>query len=111
MPLQSFAMQLGGGHALVENGLLHELEHDHGIEHHHDEDGSVHYDDSDESKEHVQHHCASPCHFLLTGMTSPVVNPGGQGEAPRSAQSFVPDPDLEDPERPPVFAPGTATGG
>lgn len=111
LPLQSFAMQLGGLHALVESELMHEIDHEQGIGHHHDDDGSVHYDDSDESAEHVQHDCAGPCQCLLPDTSKLAAPQGMPGESPLPFTSFIPDPDLEDPTRPPVQAPGLAAGG
>jgi hypothetical protein len=111
LPLQSFAMQLGGLHALVEAGLQHEIAHDQGVEHHHDDNGAVHYDDSDESSEHVQHDCAGPCQCLLPEAAAASPPERLQGELALIRLAHIPDPDLEDPERPPVFAPGLTAGG
>jgi hypothetical protein len=98
-------------HTQVANGLLHELHHEQGIDHHHEDDGSIHYDASEESKEHVQQQCTSPCQFLLPGTATVAAHQLPPDALPPARATFIPDPDLEDPERPPVFAPGTTAGG
>jgi hypothetical protein len=111
LPLQGFAMQLGGLHSLVDSSLSHEIDHQQRVEHHHDDDGTVHYDSSEASAEHIQHDCAGPCQFLIPD-DAPAAQPKRmQGEAPLARPSHLSNPDLEDPERPPVPAPGLAAGG
>lgn len=110
LPLHSFAMQLGGVHALIGSGLVHEVVHDQGIEHHHDQDGSIHYDQSDESEQHVQEHCGA-AQFILPVSFSATLPGTPQGERPLVRPTFIPHPHLEDPDRPPVPAPGFRTGG
>ena len=68
LPLHGFAMQGGLPLAAGAPTLLHEIEHDQGVQHHHDEDGSVHYDDSDKSLDHAQEHSCSaqPAGFALS---------------------------------------------
>ena len=111
LPLYGFAMQGGVPPAAGVVSLVHTLDHDEGVSHHHDDDGSVHYDESDASLEHTQEHsCAT--------------QPAGCG-LPRSTLFFgkataqrgfyvavlVPDPVLEGPLRPPAFPLGHDAGG
>lgn len=86
--------------------FAHEILHDEHVSHHHEDDGSIHFDTSDESAQHVQDHSCSP-------------QPGGLyvPEAPRAPNQLVevieikpvteiPDPMLELPHRPPASALG-----
>jgi len=100
LPLQSFALQWE--HVLVgDTTLAHEVEHDEHVQHHHDDDGTVHYDQSDESAKHVQDHTCTPQPAALPlpplTMLPPqlisIVRP--DGPAP------MPDPLLDCPHRPP----------
>ncbi|QBE62362.1 hypothetical protein [Pseudoduganella lutea] len=100
LPLQSFALQWE--HVLAgETTLAHEIEHDEHVPHHHDDDGDVHYDNSDESAKHVQDHTCSPqpaaiplaSEAVLPTQLISIVRP--DGPAP------MPDPLLDCPQRPP----------
>jgi len=56
LPLHTFAMQgawLSMGNTL---DIAHEIEHAQNTGHHHKADGSVHYDESDESTQHASDH-------------------------------------------------------
>ena len=61
LPLQSFAAQGGAllSGSLAGQAIAHELDHAAEIEHNHEDDGSVHYDDSDESVQHSHESSAS----------------------------------------------------
>ena len=58
LPLHGFAVQTG---AMQEHAysIAHELDHANGVSHHHDADGTIHYDQSDESVQHASEHPAS----------------------------------------------------
>jgi len=100
-------MQVFGG-----DSLEHVLEHAQEIEHHHhEEDGSVHYDDSQESMEHIQEHAAASAQCLFDTPCMPLEPRRLQTKIVLPFESTLPNPDLEDPQRPPVFAPGIAAGG
>lgn len=103
LPLQSFALQ---GRALLSEGLAHTLQHDQGVQHHHAQDGSVHYDDSDASHEHAAKHSAASNLAWSTApqFTLPMLPPGVQFAAHRPR--FLPDPLTDGPHKPPSFAPG-----
>lgn len=112
LPLQSFSMQVGGMQVFAGDSLEHALEHAQEIEHHHhEEDGSVHYDDSQESMEHTQEHAAASAQCLLDTQCLPLEPRRLLTKIAPAFQSTIPNPDLEDPQRPPVFAPGIAAGG
>ncbi len=105
LPLQSFA--LPWEHVLAgDTTLAHEIEHDEHVQHHHDDDGVIHYDDSEESAQHVQDHTCSaqpaaipmPSLAMLPAQLMSIVRP--DGPAP------MPDPLLDCPHRPPSFALG-----
>lgn len=104
LPLQSFALQ---GGQLLSAGIAHELQHDQGVQHHHDEDGSVHYDQSDESEQHAAEHSASS-HSVWAPAALPPPMPEAaarllaRGEPARS----IPAPFLDGPHRPPAPALG-----
>lgn len=112
LPLYGFAMQ--GSLAPVAGGatLVHELEHDEGVSHHHHEDdGSIHYDESDASLDHAQEHSSpsQPAGFGLPRLSFP---PEQAVSEPASyVARAVPEPFLDGPHRPPAFALGRAAGG
>ncbi|WP_426106661.1 hypothetical protein [Massilia sp. TSP1-1-2] len=79
--------------------------------HHHDGDGAIHYDDSDESVAHAGEHSAPVQLFLINRLHSVLsVSLFSLADYPEPA-SYIPYPFLDDPQRPPAFAPGLATGG
>ena len=110
LPLQSFASQIAGLRALEVAGLAHEIERSEEL-HHHDDDGSTHYDDSDESVTHADEH-STPAQLTLLQPADLLFNlsPNSLADYPDPA-SHIPDPCLDAPQRPPSFAPGLAAGG
>lgn len=52
LPLHSFGMQSGGMGAQAMN-FAHAMEHALDVSHHHGDDGTVHYDQSEKSKQHA----------------------------------------------------------
>ncbi|WP_175016911.1 hypothetical protein [Massilia sp. YMA4] len=105
LPLQSFAAQWE--HVLAgETTLAHEIAHDEHVQHHHEDDGSIHYDDSDESAQHVQDHtCAGqpaafavPLQACTPAQLVSIVHPDGL--------ALTPDPLLDCPHRPPASSLG-----
>lgn len=112
LPLHGFAMQGGLPHADATSSLMHGLEHAEGVYHHHHQgEGSVHYDQSDESVEHVQDHSCSP-HPAGFSLPALIVPPEQQVSklAPFVADA-VPEPFLDGPRKPPRLTPGQAAGG
>ena len=110
LPLQSFASQVAGLQTLKVSGMFHEAERLTEM-HHHDDHGSVHYDDSDESAAHADEHSAVVQVSLLNRSNLAFeVSLFSLVDFPDPA-SYVPKPFLDDPQRPPAFAPGLATGG
>ena len=101
LPLHSFAMQGGEPFTGKLFDIVHEVEHLKATSHHHNDDGSVHYDDSDESAAHFADHAASPQSASLPSgaMPSLVIEPYTI-KLYEPAYS-LPDPFLEDPQRPP----------
>lgn len=100
LPLQSFAVQ---GSSLLfgtDASLEHEIAHDDHVPHHHDGD-SLHYDDSEESSEHVQDHssCSQPADLSVP--TLPVAPEQLVSLVKLEFSRFIPDPDLDGPLRPP----------
>jgi hypothetical protein len=111
LPLQSFAAQIDGVRALNAAVPSHEFEHAEDLHHHHEDDGSVHYDNSDESLEHADEHSpANQLSFLSPGIVSFEQAAVSVADYPDPA-SALPNPCLDDPPRPPSFAPGLAAGG
>ena len=112
LPLYGFAMQGG----VPSNGnpvsLVHELEHDQGISHHHHaDDGTIHYDDSDASRDHAQDH-TSPSQPAGVGLPPlPVAPEQLVSKLVSHVTQWVPEPFLDGPSRPPSPAPGQAAGG
>ncbi|MGJ9417911.1 hypothetical protein ACHAC9_09115 [Massilia sp. CMS3.1] len=91
--------------------IVHEVDHDESVYHHHEDDGSVHYDDSAESVEHTQEH-ASPLQPVGFGLARLIV-PSEQAvsELGSYLAQAVPEPFLDGPHRPPACALGHAAGG
>ena len=102
LPLHGFAMQGGGLSAGKMFDIAHEVEHLEVTSHHHDDDGSVHYDDSGESAAHFADHssCQQSASLPSGAMPSLLMEPC-------TIKRFelvysIPDPFLENPQRPPV---------
>lgn len=106
LPLQGFAMQWGAAIQTSEMSLLHEVLHEEQVSHHHESDGSIHYDHSDESSQHIQDHSSSPQPAgLIVALNSA---PPLQLVSVLHSEftQFVPDPLLDSPHKPPTFALG-----
>lgn len=106
LPLQGFAMPWGQAMQASEQSLMHEVLHDEHVSHHHEDDGSIHIDDSDESSRHIEDHSSSPqpvglpIPFLVAAPLELVHTVSGDLVA------FIPDPMLALPHRPPASALG-----
>jgi hypothetical protein len=102
LPLHSFAMQ--GGWLSAENAfdIAHEIEHLEATSHHHDDDGSVHYGDSGESEAHFADHSASQQSASLPSGAMPSLLIEPYTIKPFELAYSIPDPFLEDPQRPPA---------
>jgi hypothetical protein len=111
LPLYGFAMQGSAQHAYGAATLAHVLEQGERIQHHHDDDGSVHYDNSEASREHSQDH--SSCAQVATCSFPRPVTPPEQptGEVAGALARPAPDPFLDGPRKPPRHALGLAAGG
>ncbi len=111
LPLQSFASQIAGVWAPNAASLAHVADHPEDLHHHHENDGTIHYDESDESLQHAHEH-STPSPLLLpsAGLVSLLQDVASVADYPEPA-SYIPDPCLDDPQRPPSFAPGLAAGG
>lgn len=109
LPLYGFAMQ--GALPPAAGAALHALGNDTRLHHHHQDDGSVHYDDSDASLDHAQDHssCAQPAVFPIARLMLPSAPPASL--LARYVTRVVPEPFLEGPHRPPACAPGQTAGG
>ena len=106
LPLQSFAMH---GASLLPGpgtGMSHVIDHDNQVQHHHDEDGSTHYDQSDESAQHVQDHSCSPQPAYPSASKLPTVPEQLVSVTIPEFARFIPDPFLDGPLRPPAPALG-----
>lgn len=111
LPLQSFAMHgasllLGGGAS-----MSHVVDHDQQIQHHHDVDGSTHYDTSDASAQHIQDHSCSPQPAYLPAPKLPIVPDQLVSVAKLEFARFIPEPFLDGPHRPPAPTLGQAAEG
>jgi len=111
LPLYGFAMQSGAQHAYGAATLAHVFEHEEGIQHHHDDDGSIHYDDSEESREHAQDHssCSQPATCSFPRPTAPPEQLSS--DVTIDADQPAPEPFLDGPRKPPRHALGNAAGG
>ena len=106
LPLQSFAFQGGSSASGPDMTFAHEILHDEQVQHHHDDDGSVHYDNSEESAQHIQDHSCSqqPAGFWMPKRASPPEQL--VSVAVLEFYRFIPDPYLDSPLRPPARALG-----
>lgn len=111
LPMYGFAMQGSLTPAAGGSSLTHEVEHEQGVYHHHEDDGSLHYDQSEESLDHAQEHSSpsQPADFDLPYLTVPAEQPLNElgFYIPRS----VPNPFLDGPQKPPALALGHAAEG
>lgn len=101
LPLHGFATQIGWATAGHDHTIAHELEHAQGTSHHHQYDGTIQYDESAESAEHVLEHTSCQLAFTLPSngirplmLTSVLI-------AKAEAWQYIPDPIPERPQRPP----------
>jgi hypothetical protein len=105
LPLHSFAIQGGWLSSGIMFSIAHEVDHLEGKKHHHHDGADVpHYDDSTESAAHFADHSASQ----PSAATLPSVEVPSLTIKPITAQRvelsyYIPDPFLEDPQRPPTF--------
>jgi hypothetical protein len=80
----------------------HWLDHEHGVAHHHDEDGTVHHDDSQASQDHVSDSIGSqPVGGMFLLLPSLVLPPVAEAPPAAGVVADLPDPFLEKPPRPP----------
>lgn len=105
LPLQSFAMQ-GGAlpfGTTSDRDVTHALAHAEEIEHHHHEDdGKVHYDNSEESVQHIQDHSSSAQIAYLAEPFQQMAPEQLASEGGDAVPRYIPDPFLDNPLRPPV---------
>ncbi len=101
LPLQALALQGGWSQQGEAFDLAHEIAHQQGTSHHHEDSGSIHYDESPESAQHLADHeaCQSsasllPAVLALPGFSPASVNIDHSGR-------YVPDRFPECPQRPP----------
>jgi hypothetical protein len=106
LPLQSFAMQWSTAMETDGMSLTHEALHDEHVSHHHEDDGSIHFDNSDESSQHIgDHYCSLQPAVLCLAAALPA--PLELVEDLRVVwDRSVPDPELKLPDRPPSHALG-----
>ncbi len=106
LPLQGFAMQWGmawaSDAAPPAQEVVHEVMHEEHISHHHEEDGTLHVDDSEESVQHVQDHSVPPQPVTLTASLAPIAPPELVSPVVAERVQIIPDPMLECPHRPPA---------
>lgn len=101
LPLHTFAMQGGWLSAGNAFDIAHEIEHLQGESHHHEDDGSIHYDESTESTQHsADHACCQPTASLPSEMV-PQLNIEPFSIAIVSLGVAVPERFPERPQRPP----------
>jgi hypothetical protein len=102
LPLQSFAVQGGWFAPGGAYDIAHELEHLEGTSHHHDDDGSIHYDDSGESDKHFAEHSASSQYTAaLPSLSDPFLALDIISLVHSESSQYIPDPVPERPQRPP----------
>jgi hypothetical protein len=105
LPLHALALQGGwspGGNAF---DLAHEMAHHHGDSHHHDEDGSIHYDDSLESAKHLTDSDFCQQTAAMPPPALPLLNLPSSAKNPPHPSAAVPQRFPECPQRPPSARP------
>jgi len=111
LPLQSFASHVSSMQPLGLAGMAsHEIDRSDEL-HHHDDGGAIHYDGSEQSVAHADDHSA-PVQFSALNRAAILfgLSPVSLADYPEPV-STIPEPCLDDPQRPPSFAPGLAAGG
>jgi hypothetical protein len=112
LPMYGFAMQGSMPSVASPASLVHEVEHDQGISHHHHaDDGTIHYDDSDASRDHAQDHTSSPQPAGFGLPPLPVAPEQLVSKLVSHVTQWIPEPFLDGPSKPPSPAPGQAAGG
>lgn len=106
LPLHGFAMQWGMLLTGENTTIMHEVEHDEHIQHHHEDDGTIHYDDSGESDDHMLDHPATPHPLHLAIPAFPGAPVQLVSRVLIDADTCIPDPLLDCPHKPPAFALG-----
>lgn len=103
LPLHGFAVQVGWLSAENVFDIAHEVEHLQAISHHHDDDGSVHYDESSESTAHSADHAASHSqqYGSLPSVVVPLLTIHPFTIRLQEPSYHVPAPFLKVPQRPP----------
>lgn len=86
--------------------ILHAIEHDEHVSHHHDGDGAIHYDNSDASAEHSGDHPGSPQPAALILSFDAAMAPQRVMETAADLCSFLPGLTPHCPYRPPAAALG-----
>jgi len=102
LPLHSFAMQGSRSWAESRFDTAHEVDHLQGASHHHGPDGSLHYDDSDESAAHFADHSACQQLVLLPSAFTPLLTLPLLTIKLHELGYHLPNPFLERPQRPPL---------
>lgn len=92
-----------GGWSSAENGfdVAHEIEHLEGKSHHHDDDGTVHYDESGKSIQHHAEHSASCQGVALLPSFSPYIALKTYPVINGELRQHLPDHVSKQPQRPP----------
>lgn len=101
LPLHSLAVQRGWLSHGATSDLTHELEHVEGISHHHDNHGSIHYDESDESTKHFYEHSAAQQTAVLPSFVLPPLAIAPLLSVVSGPLQYISDPIPERPQRPP----------
>lgn len=94
-------MQSGWSPASRTFDVAHEMEHLEGIQHHHDADGTVHYDDSSKSAKHHAEHAGCGHALALPSHLTPQVVLTAFSFSMVEFRQFVPERVPERPQRPP----------
>lgn len=101
LPLHAYAMQGGISPLGKAFDLTHEIEHLEGTNHHHMDDGSIHYDDSSESAQHHAEHATACQAVALPSMMVPQIALTARTAERVELREYIPDHVPEQPQRPP----------
>jgi len=107
VPLHSFAMQGSWLLSGAGSDMAHEIAHDAGVRHHHHNGSTgMHFDDSDESVQHILDHSTSPQTFDPPAPMPAPVFIELISLVPAEPSQFMPEPLPDCPHRPPAFTLG-----
>jgi hypothetical protein len=103
LPWQAIASTIGAlaHESEAANVIVHIGDHELGVTHHHHDDGSISYDDTDASQQHLSNYAGTNGAALLTSLSFGLALPVASIAPPEFSPPFLSGPFLEGLRRPP----------